>query len=91
MAGEGSIMGAIQSLKNNRALRKNDRNKWKDLIGNNKENSIEDHIKASPELLLEIKTRLQKRNRINKIIQIISLILFFTIFAYIIYYLENNT
>jgi hypothetical protein len=36
MAGEGSMVHAIKSLKNNRALRKNDRNGWKKLIGSKK-------------------------------------------------------
>lgn len=90
MAGEGSMTGAIQSIRNNRALRKSDRNKWKDIKVNNKKKPIEDHLKSRPELLLEIRTRLQKRNRINKMIQVISVILFFIIFGYILYYLENN-
>ena len=86
MAGEGSMMGAIQSLKNNRALRKNNRNKWKDLVGNNIENPIEDYIKASPELLLEIRNRLQKENRLQAkraYIKLIIVIVFFVISFYL--------
>jgi hypothetical protein len=62
MAGEGSMMHAIKSLKNNRVLRKNDRNGWKKLIGS-KEEKWEDTIQASPELLEEIRNRLQAENK----------------------------
>jgi len=36
MAGEGSMAGATTSLKNNKALRKVDRSKWKNYLGSNK-------------------------------------------------------
>jgi hypothetical protein len=89
MAGEGSMMGAIQSLKNNRALRKNNRGKWKDLVGNNIENPIEDHIRASPELLLEIRTRLQKENQLQAKKAYIKLMIFIVFFI-ISFYLFNK-
>ena len=62
MAGEGSMLQAIKSLNNNRALRKNNRNGWKKLIGS-KEEKWEDPIQASTELLEEIRNRLQAENK----------------------------
>lgn len=65
MAGEGSMMGAIQSLRNNKALKKNDRMKWKE-ISNSKSESLEDFIKSTPEQLKAIRTRLQFENKKKK-------------------------
>jgi hypothetical protein len=83
MAGEGSMMHAIKSLKNNRALRKNDRNGWKKLIGSKKEN-WEDPIQASPELLEEIRNRLQAENKATqrKKIVLTTLILGFILIVF---------
>jgi len=85
MAGEGSMMHAIKSLKNNRALRKNDRNGWKKLIGSKKEN-WEDPIQASPELLEEIRNRLQAENKATqrKKIVLTTLILGFILIVFTI-------
>jgi hypothetical protein len=85
MAGEGSMMHAIKSLKNNRALRKNDRNGWKRLIGSKKEN-WEDPIQASPELLAEIRNRLQAENKATqrKKIVLTTLILGFILIVFTI-------
>jgi hypothetical protein len=80
------MMVSIQSLKNNRALRKINRDKWKDLVGNNIENPIEDHIKASPELLAKIRTRLQKENQLQTkkaYIKLIIVMVFFVISFYL--------
>jgi hypothetical protein len=83
MAGEGSMVHAIKSLKNNRALRKNDRNGWKKLIGSKKEN-WEDPIQASPELLEEIRNRLQAENKATqrKKIVLTTLILGFILIVF---------
>ena len=83
MAGEGSMVHAIKSLKNNRALRKNDRNGWKKLIGSKKEN-WEDPIQASPELLEEIRNRLQAENKVTqrKKIVLTTLILSFILIVF---------
>ena len=78
MAGEGSMMHAIKSLKNNRALRKNDRNSWKKRIGNKKE-KWEDPIQASPELLEEIRNRLQAENKAIRRKKIINTSIFISI------------
>lgn len=56
------MLQAIKSLNNNRALRKNNRNGWKKLIGS-KEEKWEDPIQASPEVLEEIRNRLQAENK----------------------------
>lgn len=85
MAGEGSMLHAIKSLKNNRALRKNDRSSWKKLIGS-KEEKWEDPIQASTELLEEIRNRLQTENKATqrKKIIIITIILGFTLIVFTI-------
>ena len=59
MAGEGSMIQAIRSLAYNKSLRGNhNRSSWKDYkIKNDK--PIEDHIKATPELLEELRSRIQ--------------------------------
>jgi hypothetical protein len=79
MAGEGSMMHAIKSLKNNRALRKNNRNGWKKLIGS-KEEKWEDPIQASPEVLEEIRNRLQAENKEIRRKKIINTAIFIGIF-----------
>lgn len=63
MAGEGSMMQAIKSLAYNKSLRGNhNRTSWKDYkIRNDK--PLADHIKTTPELLEEIRTRLQAENK----------------------------
>ena len=63
MAGEGSMMHAIHTMRNNKALLKDKRrNSWKNYIGNNII-PTEDHIKASPELLAEIRAKLRKERK----------------------------
>lgn len=66
MAGEGSMLHAIKSLAYNKSLRnKFDRASWKDYkISNSK--PLIDHIQASPELLADIRTRLQAENKKSK-------------------------
>jgi hypothetical protein len=75
-------------LKNNRnLLKKNDRNKWKELMGSN-EVFFEEDIKANPELLQKIKTKLDKRNKKKKLIEAISVISFLILMAFALYYLN---
>ena len=85
MAGEGSMLQAIKSLNNNRALRKNKRNGWKKLIGSKKE-KWEDPIQASPELLEEIRNRLQAENKAiqRKKIVLTTLIIGFIVIVFTI-------
>ncbi|WP_430401258.1 hypothetical protein [Flavobacterium sp.] len=88
MAGEGSMAGAATSLKNNKALRKVDRSKWKSYTGSNKV-ATKKLGKISPRKLQELKLLLKRRNRINKMIQISLLILFLIAFIFAIYYLDK--
>ena len=90
MAGEGSMAGAITSLKNNKALRKVDRSKWKNYIGSNKV-ATKKLGKISPRKLQELKLLLKRKNSINKTIQIISVILFLILFIVAVYYLDKSS
>ena len=90
MAGEGSMAGAATSLKNNKALRKIDRSKWKNYIGSNR-TGTKKLGKISPEKLHELRLLLKRRNRINKTIQIISVILFLILFIVAVYYLDKSS
>jgi hypothetical protein len=87
MAGEGSMLHAIKSLKNNRALRKNDRNGWKKLIGS-KEEKWEDPIQATPEVLEEIRNRLQAENKKTKRHQIIFILFYIFIVSIFVFFLS---
>lgn len=77
MGGEGSMMHAIQSLRNNKAQRsKRNSRDWKDLIGT-KDVPTEDHIKATPEQLAQIRHKLQEENKAilkKKIILTVSIV-----------------
>ena len=85
MAGEGSMMGAIISLRNNKALRSNGkRANWKDYVGT-KDVPTEDHIKASPKLLAEIRNRLQAENKRKKKQQIFFVFLSFVFALSVVY------
>lgn len=86
MAGEGSMLQAIKSLAYNKSLRGNhNRTSWKDYkIKNDK--PLEDYIKATPELLEEIRTRLQAENKKRKKQQIIFVTSMFLILIFMIYY-----
>ena len=88
MAGEGSMMGAIQSLRNNNALRKNDRNKWKEISHSNSE-PIEDYIKSTPEQLEAIRRRLQNENKKRKKQQIALMLLFILLLCSVLYFLNQ--
>lgn len=68
MAGEGSMLHAIKSLKFNRSQRnsqKFERPKWQD-YPSSEEIPGNDPIKATPELLEEIRTRKQLENKKRK-------------------------
>lgn len=90
MAGEGSMAGATTSLKNNKALRKVDRSKWKNYTGSNKV-ATKKLGKISPRKLQELKLLLKRRNRINKIVQITFIILFIIAFIFAVYYLDKSS
>ena len=78
-------MQAIKSLAYNKSLRGN-RNltSWKDYkIKNDK--PLEDHIKATPELLEEIRTRLQAENKKRKKYKIILALLSIIVAILVIY------
>ena len=63
MGGGGSMMGAIISLKNNIALRnKAKRSNWKNYVGT-KDIPTNDPIKASHELLEEIRNKITAENK----------------------------
>ncbi|WP_338378322.1 hypothetical protein [uncultured Flavobacterium sp.] len=88
MAGEGSMMHAIHTMRNNKALLKDKRrNSWKNYTGN-KIVLTEDHIKTSPELLAEIRENCKKdkNQRIkNNILYFFLTVLFLSTIFYLIY------
>ncbi len=90
MAGEGSMASATTSLKNNKALRKVDRSKWKNYLGSNKV-ATKKLGKISPRKLQELRSLLKRKNRINKTIQIILVILFLIAFIVAVYYLDKSS
>ncbi len=96
MAGEGSMMHAIKTMQNNKALLKDKRrSSWKNYIGVKSIPTV-DHIKASPELLAQIREKFKaerkqkaKENILYLIITIIALlILFYAI--YWLYFIDNR-
>lgn len=96
MAGEGSMMHAIKTMQNNKALLKDKRrNSWKNYVGV-KNVPTEDHIKASPELLAQIREKFEaerkqkvKENIFYFIITIIVLIILFYA-IYWLYFFDNS-
>ncbi|AUP78450.1 hypothetical protein [Flavivirga eckloniae] len=87
MGGEGAMMAANNSLKNNRSLLS--KRKEKSALGGSYANvKLAEFPKATPDQLKEIKERLGKENQKNRLIQIVlfgvvflvstSLILYFT-------------
>lgn len=90
MAGEGSMAGAATSLRNNKALRKTDRSKWKNYLGANKKGTKKLGT-ISPSELQQLKLKLKKRNRTNLIINISFIVLFLMLFAIAIYYLDQSS
>ncbi|WP_324069775.1 MAG: hypothetical protein RSE15_04515 [Flavobacterium sp.] len=89
MAGEGSMIQAIKSLAYNKSLRGNhNRSSWKDYKIKN-EKPIEDHIKATPELLEEIRSRIQIENKKRKKQELLFLLLSFIILFATLYLLNK--
>lgn len=90
MAGEGAMSHAIQSLKFNRAQKRSQRRdklNFTDYHFNHDEIG-HDPIKATPELLEQIRTKLQTENKKRKQIQIILVLLSFIITALITYFIN---
>ncbi|WP_264550410.1 hypothetical protein [Flavobacterium sp. N2820] len=86
MAGEGAMMQAIKSLAYNKSLRGNrNRTSWKEYKNQNNK-PLEDHIKATPELLKEISTRLQAENKKRKKQQIIFVTSMVIVLIFMMYY-----
>lgn len=87
MAGEGSMLHAIITMRNNRRERKSKLEKLKN-TSNHREEFI-DHKKASPELLRKIRTKLLTENKVKNQKAIIktSIILFL---IFIIIYIFNK-
>lgn len=85
MGGEGSMMAANNSLKNNRSLLSKRKEKGA-LSGSYANIKLKELPKASPEQLLEIKKRLKRENKEARIKNIsIFLILFFGVISFILY------
>ncbi len=83
MAGEGSMLHAIITMRNNRRERKSKLEKLKNTSNNRKKNI--DPIRASPELLRNIRTKLQAENKTktrNAIVKTSVLLLLITVFIY---------
>ena len=91
MAGEGSMMHAIHTMRNNKALLKDKRrNSWKNYLGN-KDIPTEYAVEATPELLAEIKEkfRLEKKRKVKEnIIYLFLTILSLCLISYLIYKIE---
>ena len=65
MGGEGSMMAANQSLKSNRALKNKRKKAGFSWVSSSSEKWV-DHKTASPELLDEIKKKMQRQQRVTK-------------------------
>lgn len=80
MPGEGSMMHAIISLKNNRRTKKSRLEKFVNTTSNGHDEFV-DHIKATPEQLAAIRQRLQAENKaiLRKKIILTTSILGFTL------------
>jgi len=65
MGGEGSMMAANQSLKSNRALKRQSTRGKFSFVSANAEKWV-DHKKASPELLEEIRQKMKLQQQRNK-------------------------
>jgi small neutral amino acid transporter SnatA (MarC family) len=90
MAGEGSMLHAIKSLAYNKSLRnKHNRASWKD-YKTPQDKPLIDPIKASPELLAAIKTRLQAENKKRKKHQFVLMLLIILCLLVVFYYLNYS-
>lgn len=89
MAGEGAMAGATISLKNNKALRKVDRNKWKGYTGSNKIPTKELGQMNTAEMevfKVELKKKKSKKLILNLVIVSVALL----ITVYILYKINTN-
>ncbi|MGC6432321.1 MAG: hypothetical protein ACON5F_14850 [Jejuia sp.] len=76
MGGEGSMMAANQSLKNNRAQLK--RKGKGALEGSYAGIELKEFPEASEEQILEIREKIQQENRRSRIRQLVFLVIFIT-------------
>lgn len=88
MGGEGSMMHAIKSLKNNRSLLS--KRKEKGALSGSYENiKLKELPKATPEQLLKIKKKLKRENREARIKNILLfLVLLFGVIAIFLFFLQ---
>ena len=86
MSFAGTVQAMITSIKNNARDRKTLYDN-KDLFWLKSDNGFEELLKkqATPEQLNEIRSKLERRNRINKIIAILVCLLMFTGSVFIVY------
>ena len=90
MGGEGAMMQAIKSLAYNKSLRSNrNRTSWKNYKNHN-DKPFEDHIKATPQLLEAIRTRLQAENKTRRKWQIIYLLSSIIAIVLVLFVLISN-
>jgi hypothetical protein len=88
MDGEGSMLHAIITMKNNRRDRKSKLERLKN-TSNHREEFI-DHKKASPELLRKIRTRLQFENKTRMQKAIIKTSIILIVMCSAIYIFNEN-
>ena len=88
MAGEGSMMHAINTMKNNRRDRKSKLERLKN-TSNHREEFI-DHKKASPELLRKIRTRLQFENKTRMRKAIIKTSIILIVMCSAVYFINEH-
>lgn len=88
MGGEGAMMAANNSLKNNRSLLAK-RKETKALEGSYCNIGLKEFPKATAEQLEEIRERIQIKNKQNRIQQFIALGVFLIILASFVIYLNN--
>ncbi|AJR04885.1 hypothetical protein [Siansivirga zeaxanthinifaciens] len=84
MGGEGAMMAAINSLKNNRSLMSK-RKENKPFSGSYAGIELKEFPKASKTDLLKIREKLQRENKIRTRKHFVILTLVLVIFAFIIY------
>ncbi len=87
MGGEGAMMAAIHSLRNNKNLRSKRKDKSFGFVSNSTEKTEYNLPTATPEKLEEIKMRLQDENKKRRIKQLLLLgCTLLTIISILIYY-----
>ncbi len=86
MGGEGAMMAAIQSIRNNKKLRSKRKSKGISFVTNSTEKTEYNLPKATPEKLQEIKTRLQKENKKRRVKQLLLLGVSLTIIVSVLIY-----